>query len=348
MSIPDLAERLAAQPRAVLAHAPTPMERMPNLERALGTGAGLWVKRDDCTGLALGGNKARQLEFYFGEAQSQDADTVLITGAVQSNFVRSCAAAAAKLGLECHIQLEERVPKSDPLYRNSGNVLLDKLLGAHLTSYPEGEDEAGADAELERMADRLRQQGRRPYVIHLAADHPPRGALGYVVAAGEMLDQLDGMDLGLDRMVIASGSAATHAGTLFGLRARGSNLPVTGVCVRRAADQQAPRVLATCQAIADILGCANPVTAADVQVTDGYIGPGYGRPDDGTREAIAMAARTEALVLDPVYTGKVMAGLIGLVRDGTIGRDDNALFVHTGGTPAVFAYADDLEQVLAG
>jgi len=346
MSIPDLAERLAQQPRAILAHSPTPIELMPNLAKALGTEAKLWVKRDDCTGLAMGGNKARQLEFYFGEAQAQNADTVLITGAVQSNFVRSCAAAAAKLGMQCHIQLEERVPKDDPLYRNSGNVLLDKLLGAHLTSYPEGEDEAGADAELERMADDLRGQGRTPYVIHLAADHPPRGSLGYIVAASEILGQLQEVDLKIDRVVIASGSAATHAGTLFGLKALGSDIPVTGVCVRRGADVQAPRVLKTCDAIAGILGCANPVTEADVTVTDGYIGPGYGRPDDGTREAISMAARMEALVLDPVYTGKVMAGMIGLVRDGSIGAGENALFIHTGGTPAVFAYANDLAEVL--
>ncbi len=347
MSISDIADRLAAQPRATLAHAPTPIEAMPNLAKALGTDAGLWVKRDDCTGLAMGGNKARQLEFYFGQALAANADTVLITGAVQSNFVRSCAAAAAKLGMECHIQLEERVPKSDPLYRNSGNVLLNKLLGAHLTSYPEGEDEAGADAELERMAEEMRGQGKTPYVIHLAADHPPQGALGYVVAAGEILKQAKAMDLKLNRIVIASGSAATHGGTLFGLRAFGSDLPVSGICVRRAAALQVPRVFKTCGAIADILGCPNPVSEADVQVSDAYIGPGYGQPDAGTHEAIRLAARKEALILDPVYTGKTMAGMIGLVRDGTIGAGDNALFIHTGGTPAVFAYANDLEPVLA-
>ena len=348
MSIPDLADRLADQPRVPLTHAPTPMELMPNLAKALGTGARLWVKRDDCTGLALGGNKVRQLEFYFGDAQSRNADTVLITGAVQSNFVRSCAAGAAKLGMQCHIQLEERVPKDDPLYRHSGNVLLDKLLGAHLTSYPEGEDEAGADAELERMAEEIRGQGRTPYVIHLGADHPPRGSLGYVVAAGEILDQARAMDLKLDRIVIASGSAATHAGTLFGLRALGSDLPVTGICVRRASELQEPRVFNICAAIADLLGCANPVGKADVEASDAFIGPGYGQADAGTREAIRLAARSEALVLDPVYTGKVMAGMIGLVRDGTIGAGDNALFVHTGGTPGVFAYANDLEDILAG
>ena len=158
--------------RTALAHRPTPLEPMPNVSADLG-GPEVWVKRDDCTGLGMGGNKARQLEFYFGDALAQGADTVLITGAVQSNYVRATAAAAAKLGMGCEIQLEERVHGMDETYRRSGNVLLDRLFGARLHSYPEGEDEGGADAELEVIAERLRGQGRSPYVIHLAEGHRP-------------------------------------------------------------------------------------------------------------------------------------------------------------------------------
>ena len=197
--------RLSELPRTLLAHTPTPIEYLPNLSAHL-AGASLYVKRDDCTGLAFGGNKARQLEFYLGEALSQNADTILISGAVQSNFVRSAAAAAARLGLACHIQLEERVPNTDSLYRSSGNVLLNHLLGATLHSYSQGEDEFGADQRLREIAADLMKHGRRPYVIPLAPGHPPLGAVGYVVAAREILAQLDTADYSIDGMVVASGS----------------------------------------------------------------------------------------------------------------------------------------------
>jgi D-cysteine desulfhydrase/L-cysteate sulfo-lyase len=218
--------RISAIPRTRLFAGPTPLEAMPNLARSCGGGTFV-VKRDDCMGLAFGGNKVRQLEFYIGEAQAQNADTVLITGAVQSNFVRLAAAAARKSGMDCHVQLEERVTKSDAAYRNSGNVLIDRLLGATLHSYPDGEDEAGADKRLGEIADGLRQSGRRPYVIPLAPGHPPLGALGYVVAAHELARQIADTGLEIDEIVVASGSGNTHAGLLFGLRALGSGIPVT-------------------------------------------------------------------------------------------------------------------------
>ncbi len=187
-------------PRAQLVHAPTPLEGMPNLSAALGN-AQLFVKRDDCTGLAFGGNKVRQLEFYLGEAQARNADTVLITGAVQSNFMRLAAASARKLGMEIHVQFEERVPKNDPAYRESGNVLLNRVLGATLHSYPHGEDEVGADKRLHEIAAELEAQGRRPYVIQLAPGHAPLGALGYVDAAREILEQAAAQDLSFDEIV---------------------------------------------------------------------------------------------------------------------------------------------------
>ena len=327
--------RLDAIARVRLAHVPTPVEAMVNLGRELGA-AGLFVKRDDCTGLAFGGNKVRQLEFYFGAAREAGADTALITGAVQSNFVRLAAAAANRLGMDCHIQLEERVPKSDPVYRNSGNVLLDRLLGATLHAYPDGEDEAGADRRLGEIADRLRGEGRKPYIIPLAPGHPPLGALGYVDAAREILAQMDEEGRAFDEVVVASGSGHTHAGLLTGFRALGSPVRVTGVCVRRDAATQRARIGTRCAEIAGLLGIDPVVGDADIHLNDDFLAPGYGRLNDATREAMALAARTEGLLLDPVYTSKAMAGFIQRAREA--GADRSLLFVHTGGTPALFAY----------
>lgn len=335
--------RLSELPRCRLAGAETPLEPAYRLSAA-NTGARLWVKRDDMQGLAFGGNKVRQLEYYFGAAQAAGADTVLITGAVQSNFCRLTAAYAARLGMQCHIQLEERVPSNDPLYRDSGNVLIDRLLGAVLHRYDAGEDESGADRALGEIAIGLRATGQVPYVIHLAPGHPPLGALGYIDCARELLRQAEAMGIAFDHAVVPSGSGATHAGFLFGLRALGSDLPVLGVCVRRDAERQRPRLISRCREIADLLDMPNPVPDTDVVVTDRFLPPGYGQLNAPTERAITMAARTEALMLDPVYSGKTMAGALALA--GNRPGSENVLFIHTGGTPAIFAYAGSLEPVL--
>ena len=333
--------RLSTIPRTRLFAGATPLEAMPNLARSCGGGQ-LLVKRDDCMGLAFGGNKVRQLEFYIGEAAAQNADTVLITGAVQSNFVRLAAAAARKSGMDCHIQLEERVAKSDATYRNSGNVLLDRLLGATLHAYAHGEDEAGADRRLGEIADDLRQSGRRPYIIPLAPGHTPLGALGYVVAADELTRQIAEAGLAVDEIVVASGSGNTHAGLLFGLRALGSNIVVTGICVRRNASAQHPRIAARCREIAELLAVESKVEDTDINVDDAFLPPGYGTAGEATLRAILLAARTEALMLDPTYTGKAMAGFIHQAKaaDGAGAR----IFIHTGGTPAIFAYENELTE----
>ena len=331
--------RLSEFPRVRLGHTPTPLDTMPRLARHLNI-ANAYVKRDDCTGLAFGGNKVRQLEFYFGEAQAQDADTVLITGAVQSNFVRLAAAASCRLGMQCHIQLEERVPRSDDTYRNSGNVLLDKLLGATLYSYPEGEDEEGADRRLQEIAEDLRDQGRSPYVIPLGPGHPPLGALGYIVAAAELLTQLDEQQLTIDEIIIPSGSGATHAGFLFGLRALGSRIPVTGVCVRRNAAPQTKRIKSHCTELARMLDVPPAVTDDDIDIIDDFLAPGYGQLGKAAAEALTLAARLEALIVDPVYSAKAMAGFIQRATAADSAR--SLLLLHTGGTPAIFAYADDV------
>ena len=324
-------------PRVTLAHAPTPLEVMSNLSTML-DGPNLYVKRDDCTGLAMGGNKARQLEYYFGEALQQSADTVIVTAAVQSNFVRQAAAAARKLGMDCEIQLEHRVAIKGLDYETSGNVLLDRLLGAKIHTYTDGDDEAGADAALEKIADNVIIRGGKPYVIHLSPGHPPLGALGYVDAAFELLDQAAERSITIDAVVLGSGSAATHAGFLSGVRYRKDPLKVVGVCVRRGADQQASRVFKLCQDVEKLANLPSTVTEEDVIVLDDYLGVGYGHSTPEMMEAIALAGRTEGLLLDPVYTGKVLAGLIGLVRDGTFVAGENVVFLHTGGTPALFGY----------
>ena len=322
----------------------TPLEPLDRLSAA-NTGARIWAKRDDVQGLAFGGNKVRQLDYYFGEALAQGADTVLITGAVQSNYCRLCAAFAAKLGLDCHIQHEDRVAKNDPLYHEGGNVLLDKMLGATLHRYAvPGDDESGADANLDAIADELRAGGAKPYVIHLSAGHPPLGALGYIHCAREILEQSAALGFRFDHIAVPSGSGATHAGFLFGMRALESDIPVTGFCVRRMGNLQKPRIEGRCQEIADLLQMENPVAPDDVVVNDRFLPPGYGLLNAPTERAIRMGARTEALMLDPVYSGKCMAGALSIA--GNRPPDENVLFIHTGGTPAIFAYANSLDTVL--
>lgn len=326
-------------PRVSLAHRPTPLEPMPALAERL-AGPPLRVKRDDCTGLAMGGNKARQLEFYFGDALERRCDTVLVTGAVQSNYVRSTAAAAAKLGLACHVQLEDRVPGRDETYRRTGNVLLDRLFGATIHPFPVGHDEDAADRALEDRAEALRAEGRRPYVIHLSPEHPPLGALGYVEAAGELLDQLRATEASVDTIVVPTGSAATHAGLLVGLAARDTDLRVVGVCVRRPADAQRQRVRRVCRATAELLGRPGLAEPPTVVVTDRTLAPGYGLLNPETAQAVRLAARHEGLLVDPVYTGKALAGMIGMLRDGELAGSEGVVFWHTGGTPALFGYPE--------
>ncbi len=333
-------------PRVTLAHAPTPLERMERLGAEIGLN-NLYVKRDDCTGLAMGGNKARQLEYYFGEAVAAGADVVLITGAVQSNFMRMTAAAAAKLGMACHVQLEDRVHDMPADYHASGNVLLDRLFGATIHTYPEGEDEAGADRALEALADELRGQGRTPYIVYLSANHPPVGALGYRDAALEMLDQAAAMGLDVAKVIVPSGSALTHAGTLVGLRECNAEIECIGMCVRRAAELQHPRVLARAGELAVMIDRDGLITAADVRVEDVALGPGYGHPGEDALEAMGLCARLEGLLLDPVYSAKALAGLIALARAGEIGTEEAVVFIHTGGTPALFGYAELLNRTFA-
>jgi D-cysteine desulfhydrase family pyridoxal phosphate-dependent enzyme len=335
-AMPAAFDAIQKRPRARLLSGPTPIEHLARLSHLLGVE--VFIKRDDLTGLGMGGNKTRQLEFYFGNALAEGADTVLITGAVQSNYVRAAAAAAAKLGLDAVVQLEERVGGMGPTYYKSGNVLLDDLLGARRMSFPEGENEAGADRALHDEAARLRREGRVPYVIPLGLDNPPHGALGYMLAAREIIEQ----GYSFDCAVVASGSGLTHAGLLCGFRASDVDMPIHGACVRRAQGLQHERIRTVSRKIEALLDC-QPIVGNDaIRTWDVALAPGYGRIGPPAREAIALMAQREGLFVDPVYTAKSLATLIHLVRTGEIARGSRVLFVHTGGLPALFAYEEEL------
>lgn len=347
MATPDLLDVAAEQrlqaalsglPRARSAQVPTPIEALSNLGESIG--ADLYVKRDDCTGFSFGGNKVRQLEFYFGEALEQGADTILITGAVQSNFVRTAATMACRYRMKCHIQLEDRVDSESRHYHNNGNVLLDRLLGATLHYFAREGDEVAADRSLNAIASDLKAQGQKPYIIHLGSDAPPIGALGYVCAALEYAEQIrDGN--AFDHIYVPSGSAQTHVGLLFGLRALGLQTPVTGICVRRSASEQQTRVRKRVADLAELLNMENPVEPADIVLEDSMLAPGYGQAGPEALEAVQLSAREEGLFLDPVYSGKTMAALIAHVRSGEL-ANKKLLFWHTGGLAALFAYGDVL------
>ncbi len=330
--------------RFPLAAKPTPLHPLANLGAALDIRMP-YVKRDDLTGLAFGGNKARQLEWYFGQAAEKNADTVLITGAVQSNYVRMAAAAANLAGMECHIQLEDRVKEMPDLYHTNGNAFLNRLLGAKVHLFPDGENENAADRKLEEIASQLKFDGKNPYIIYLGPGRPPLGALGYVEAAAEILTQAETMNIKLGSIIVPSGTSYTHAGLLVGLRSLNSRIPVYGICVRRDADSQAKRVLETCRALEKMLDMKHLVAITDVLTSDRHLAGGYGRIDSQTIEALTVTAKTEGLCLDPVYTGKSMAGLFSMAREGSL-NEATTVYWHTGGTPALFAYQDSLAEVI--
>lgn len=330
---------LAGFTRVPLFKDPTTLETMPRAGAELSLN--LDIKRDDLLPLAMGGNKVRQLEFYFGRAKDEEADTVLITGAVQSNFVRLCAAAARQQGWRPVVQLEDRVPKNDAAYNTSGNVLLLKMLGAEIHRFPEGEDEAAADANLDHLAEQLKSEGARPYVIHLGIEHPPVGALGYAAAAVETYLQYEDSGHFPEAVFIPSGSGLTHAGFLVGARAIGWKVPVFGICVRRDADQQYKRIKRRAMEVGELLGGVE-ISDEDIKVSDACLAPGYGRINEQVSHAISLAARCDAVLLDPVYSGRTFAGLIKAKKNCSITELGRVLFVHTGGTPAIFAYQTEL------
>lgn len=322
--------------RVDLCHQPTPIEQMSRLEAELG-GPNLFIKRDDCTGLATGGNKTRKLEFLVGEALAQNANILVTQGAVQSNHVRQTAAAACKVGLKCHALLERRVPDKAESYEQTGNVFLDRVFGADMEFRPPGLD---MNEEALAVVEKLKSQGARPYFIPGGGSNPT-GALGYVSCALEIAGQEADTGIHFDWLVMGTGSTGTQAGLVAGFTASGRDLPVMGVSVRQPQDRQIAAVHKLTNATLEKLGSPT-IAASKIHVDDGYVGEGYGIPAETTLEAISLTARMEGILLDPVYSAKGMAGLIGLVRQGFFKPTDNVLFLHTGGSAALFAYEETL------
>ena len=324
-------------PRIDLCHVPTPLEFMPRLTQHLG-GPQIWIKRDDCTGMALGGNKARKLEFLLGEALQQGADHLVTLGALQSNHVRQTAAAAARLGLACTVILEHRHPNPDYAYLHNGNMLLDGLLGAEIVNCPGGTD---MPAALRQVGDQLRAKGHRPYLIPSGGSNP-LGTLGYVKAAQELLLQAQEKKFALDHVVVASGSAGTQAGLVVGLAAQASTAYVQGFAVSQAEHLQHQRVAALAAATARFIGHTDELPPQAVRVNADYLGEGYSIPSAAMVDAVQQVARLEGILLDPVYTGKAMAGLMDWARTGRFRRDENVVFIHTGGQAGLFGFCDTL------
>jgi L-cysteate sulfo-lyase len=296
----------------------------------------LWIKRDDCTGLSTGGNKTRKLEFLMGEAIERGADTVITQGATQSNHARQTAAAAAKLGMACHILLEDRTGYRDKAYTHSGNVLLDELHGASISKRA---TDSNMNAEMEALAASLRDKGRKPYVIPGGGSNPV-GATGYANCALELVAQANEMQLRIDHIVQATGSAGTQGGLVAGLCAINANIPVYGISVRAPKAKQEESVFALAQATAEHVGAPGVVKREHIVANSDYVGQGYGLPTEGMVEAVKLLAQHEGILLDPVYTGKGMAGLIDLVRKGHFAKGANIVFLHTGGSAGLFGYPD--------
>ena len=330
---------LARFPRVRLFPTPTPLEPLPNLSRELG-GPEIWIKRDDCTVVATGGNKVRKLEWLIGEAQAQGATHIVTQGAVQSNHVRQTAAVARRFGMKCTALLEHRIETNDRDYLNSGNVLLDRLFDCAIEYRPAGLD---MNAEAETKGESLRAEGEKPYVIPGGGSNRV-GALGYVSCAQELVQQADEMGLTIDRLVTATGSAGTQAGLVVGLEGMNAGIPVLGIGVRAPRDRQEANVHKLAEATADYVGVRGGVARAAVEANCDYVGPGYGQPTPGMIEAVRMLARLEGVLLDPVYSGKAMAGLIDLIRKGEIRKGERVVFLHTGGAVGLFGYTSVFEQ----
>jgi len=313
----------------------TPIEKLERLS-ALLNGPDIYIKRDDLLGLAGGGNKTRKLEFLMADALAQGADTVITCGAIQSNHCRLTLAAACKEGISCHLVLEQRVPNSYNRMASGNNFLFD-LLGVEQVHVVEG----GIDlmAKMNAIADDLRAKGRKPYVIPGGGSNAI-GAMGYVACAQEILQQSFEMDVNFDAIVCCSGSTGTHAGILTGITGNNAQIPVVGICISRKIDLQRPVVHEMCKKVSEKLNLPKAPAIEDVILFEDYIGEGYSRVTEGMLEAVKLVARTEAILLDPVYTGKTMAGMIDLIKKGYFSKMKNILFLHTGGSPVLFAYMD--------
>lgn len=325
---------LTGLPRVRLASLPTPLEAAPRLSETLG-GPAIWLKRDDLTGLAMGGNKARKLEFLMGEARESNARLVITAGGQQSNHCRMTAAAARKLGMRCLLLLTGEPPATA-----QGNLLLDMLFGAEL-QFVGDVGFLELDDLLKEVFERQRRDGKEPFLIPVGGA-AAAGSAGYVSAVREISDQTKEMGLSPHYLFHATGSCGTQAGLTIGAKALETGLRVVGVSVRYDERTIRDRVKRIAGETTALLGMDLQIADEDFDVLDGYVGDGYAKPTAGCLEAVRLLALTEGLILDPTYTGKAMAALIDQVRNGKLGPGDDVIFLHTGGTPGVFASSETL------
>jgi len=333
LSSPDTLESLLTSfGRLGLAHLPTPFEPMKRLSDHLG-GPRLWVKRDDCTGVGLGGNKLRKLDYVLKQALAEGCDTLVSGGVVQSNSQRQVAAAAAKLGLDCHLAVYHgRLAPPSAEYEKTGNALLNRLFGATLHDVPWDGDRNGA---IRALAERLSGEGRKPYLVPYGVSNP-LGAVGYASTVAEIAQQSTAAGIVPAAIVHCSGSGGTQAGLVVGANRALPKTRVVGIDIDAEPERVRADVVTYAKGAADLLG--QPFDAGDVEVVAGHAGPAYGVAHEATIEAIKLGARLEGLVLDPVYSGKGLAGLIAMVRSGRWTKGQDVVFIHTGGAPALFAY----------
>ena len=327
-------------PRRQYLQGPTPIEPMPALAKALGGKVNLYVKRDDLLPGSGGGNKTRKLEFCIADALEKGANAIITCGAVQSNHCRLTAAWSAKEGLDCHLILEERVAGSYKANASGNNFLFELLDVKSIGVVPGGSDMM---AEMGKKAEALQAAGKTPYIVPGGASNPI-GAMGYAACAEETMTQLNGMHLNIDHIVVPSGSAGTHAGMVAGMAGVSGGIPISGVNVSRTKAVQEEIVFKLAVQTAEKLGVRSGIARGDIVCYDQYVGPGYSLPTESMVEAVKLFARTEAILLDPVYSGKAAAGLIDLVRQGQFPAGANVLFLHTGGSPALYAYLDTFRQ----
>jgi len=330
----ELRKAAASLPRVPLAHLPTPLEELPRFSRRL-EGPRIFIKRDDCTGMAFGGNKTRHNEFLLAEALRQKADVLVWGAGVQSNNCRQTAAACNKLGLECHLYLS-RAAHNDDI---QGNLLVDHLMGAkiHIIDQPLGPE---LDKVLLQKAEELRQAGRKPFVWDRVTGRP-LAAVSYALCVAEIVDQLKEKGVTATALYV-SAAGATGGGTALGKTVLGFPGKTPLICPIRWPWDTAADLAEVANQTATLLGLPHRLTAKDIEVSTDYIGASYGQVTPGSREAMDLLARTEGILLDPIYTGKAMAGLIDHIRKKRLTRDDAVVFIHTGGTPAIFAYRDEL------
>jgi D-cysteine desulfhydrase family pyridoxal phosphate-dependent enzyme len=331
-----LAARIAELPQVKLANLPTPLDHCPRLTKAVG-GPQIYMKRDDLTGLAFGGNKTRQLEFLFPQILATKPDTVIVGAYTQSNWCRQITAASVKLGLKVKLILVHGV--KGPL--NQGNLLLDRMMGADV-KVVELDDMHELEPLLEAEAEALRREGRRPYVIQpFAMSTQAISAVGYVNAMIELDWQLESSGIKADYIYLA-GANVTPAGLLLGLKALGRTTKVVTLCPIRWSDDRAEDIAHIAGGAAELLGLRVAIEPDEIVVDESYIGERYGLVTPQSREAFQLVAQTEGIFLDPVYSSKAMAGLIDHIRKKRLTATDTVVFIHTGGNPALFAYADDL------